>query len=153
MDSAHERITMSKQSLMEALKKATRIAANTVEHLSNSNNLETDQDLNTAYDFANQTVVELSKASTILNEKPEMPVKVRAVSILWLDDEGYEQEEDFEIGDTKEVGSILVSQLTVKEIKVKIQCPYHQDCPYKHIPQPTCRDLMNFKFFECNQKE
>ena len=81
-----------------------------------------------------------------------LPFNVRAISILWIDDEGNAQEETFEIGDTKEVGSILVSQLTVNEITaVKFQCPYQEDCPYDHIPQQQCRDLMGFKYFDCSQ--
>jgi len=46
-------------------------------------------------------------------------MKADAVDILWEGDEGYEQVEEIRVGTTKEVGSILTSLLTVKEITVR----------------------------------
>jgi len=47
------------------------------------------------------------------------PDQAAAVDILWEDDEGNEQVEEIRVGTTKEVGSILTSLLTVKEITVR----------------------------------
>ena len=46
-------------------------------------------------------------------------MKADAVDILWVDDEGNEEVEEIRVGTTKEVGSILTSLLTVKEITVR----------------------------------
>lgn len=46
-------------------------------------------------------------------------MKADGVDILWEDDEGNEQVEEIRVGTTKEVGSILTSLLTVKEIVVR----------------------------------
>lgn len=47
-------------------------------------------------------------------------MKADGVDILWVDEfDGYEQVEEIRVGTTKEVGSILTSLLTVKEIVVK----------------------------------
>lgn len=45
--------------------------------------------------------------------------KVAAIGILWKDDEGNETVEEIAVGDTKELGSILTSLLTVKEIVIR----------------------------------
>lgn len=46
-------------------------------------------------------------------------MKAATIEVLWIDDEGNEQVEEIGVGMTKEVGSILTSQITVKEIVIK----------------------------------
>jgi len=103
---------MSLQSLSEAMKMALRKAAMVVNILSDDDE-DVESLIQGANEKANDVVLEISNAMSIL--------KHGTVTVQWLDDEGSLIEETFKVGDTKEVGSILISQLTVKEIRVEAE--------------------------------
>lgn len=57
--------------------------------------------------------------TAVIRKEEDDPMKATTIGILWVDDEGNETVEEIGVGTTKEVGSILTSLLTVKEIVIR----------------------------------
>ena len=64
----------------------------------------------------NDTVLEASKLLSLNPNHVDSKEDIK-VTLLWEDDEGNEIPEEFQIGDTKELGSIMRSLLTIKDIQ------------------------------------